>query len=85
MKLSCDEATTICDKNQYKEASLFEKLKLSLHLLVCKKCGRYSKQNNIMSTCYSQYKNSHQQKKYHLTENDKKQLASKILKEIKQL
>ena len=36
--INCDEATTICDKNQYKEASFWEKLKLGIHIFICKKC-----------------------------------------------
>ena len=52
MKLTCNQATTICDKSQYKEASFWELLKLNLHLFLCKKCGKYVKQNSIMSKCY---------------------------------
>jgi hypothetical protein len=52
MKLNCDEATTICDKNQYGEASFWEKVKLNIHVFLCKKCGMYSKQNYIMTRCY---------------------------------
>ena len=47
--ISCDEATTICTKNQYKEASFWEKIKLNIHLLTCKICGLYSKQNTKLS------------------------------------
>lgn len=56
MKISCDEATTICDKSQYREASFMERIKLSLHLFICKTCGLYSKQNNVMSKCYGKLK-----------------------------
>ena len=47
--ISCDEATTICTKNQYKEASFLEKVKLNIHLLNCKICGLYSKQNTKLT------------------------------------
>ena len=50
--ISCDEATTICDKSQYKEASFFEIIQLKLHFLVCKVCALYSKQNNFLSKLY---------------------------------
>lgn len=53
MKLTCNQATTICDKSQYKEASFWELLKLNLHLFLCKKCGKYVKQNSIMTKCYN--------------------------------
>ena len=47
--LSCDKATTICDKNQYREASVLDKARLILHLLICKYCRDYSKQNSAMT------------------------------------
>ena len=55
MKLTCDEATTICDKSQYGAASLLEKVKLNIHVMLCKKCGLYSKQNDIMTKCYKKH------------------------------
>lgn len=47
--INCDEATTICTKNQYKEASFFEKIQLNIHLLRCKICGIFSKQNTTLT------------------------------------
>ena len=49
MKISCDEATKICDKNQYEEGSLWEKIKLNIHIFLCKKCDLYSKQKPVIS------------------------------------
>ncbi|MDD7915562.1 hypothetical protein [Polaribacter ponticola] len=49
LKITCDEATTICDKSQYKEASLFELIKLNFHFIGCKICRLYTKQNSKMS------------------------------------
>jgi hypothetical protein len=56
MKLSCDEATKLCDKSQYDEITFLEKMKLNFHLFLCKKCGLYSKQNKIMTKCYHDFK-----------------------------
>ena len=56
MKLTCDEATTICDKSQYGEASLWDLIKLNLHIFMCKNCSLYSKQNSLMSKCYQKQK-----------------------------
>lgn len=47
--INCDEATKICNKNQYKEASFFEKVKLVLHMAICKHCRQYSAQNTILT------------------------------------
>ena len=53
--ISCDEATTICDKNQYGEASLSEKISLNIHLIICKYCKQYTKQNGLMSQIFGKY------------------------------
>ena len=45
----CEEANHVCDKSQYKEASLWEKIKLSLHLIYCKACRKYTKNNKRLS------------------------------------
>tara|TARA_B110000046_G_scaffold165254_1_gene181398 strand:+ start:37906 stop:38169 length:264 start_codon:yes stop_codon:yes gene_type:complete len=52
LHITCNEATTICDKSQYKEASLIEKIKLNLHFLVCKICRLYTNQNKRMSDLF---------------------------------
>jgi hypothetical protein len=71
MKLTCDEATAICDKSQYKEASLWEKIKLSIHLFLCKKCGLYSKQNKVMSSCYQKLKDAERSNTTQLKKEEK--------------
>jgi len=78
MKLTCDEATLICDKNQYKEATLWEKIKLSIHIFICKKCGLYSKQNNIMTKCYDIHKDAESKKVHCLSEPEKKHLEKEL-------
>ena len=47
--VKCDEANHVCDKAQYKNASLWEKTKLILHLICCFTCRKYTK-NNIKLT-----------------------------------
>lgn len=51
-EITCDEATTICDKNQYGEATFMDKLKLNLHFLKCKVCSLYTKQNTALTKIY---------------------------------
>jgi glutamate synthase domain-containing protein 2 len=85
MKLSCDEATCICDKSQYKEASFFEKIKLNLHLLLCKKCGMYTKQNGIMSKCIEKYKHREHQKKCCLSAEEKGVIEQQLKNKKEQL
>jgi hypothetical protein len=46
----CEKAATICNKTQYREATFIEKLKLQFHLLMCKTCSAFSKQNSEFTT-----------------------------------
>jgi hypothetical protein len=43
--ITCDEAAIICNKKQYKEATFIEKIKLVMHLLICKTCSSFSRKN----------------------------------------
>ena len=75
--ISCEEATIICTKNQYKEASFKEKIKLNLHVIRCKLCGLFSKQNAKLSKVCE----VHLEKAkcdYTLSENDKEKLKQKL-------
>ena len=75
--ISCDEATTICTKNQYKEASFWEKIKLNIHLLTCKICGLYSKQNTkLTEVCDKHLHKVECENK--LSEKDKEVLKKKL-------
>lgn len=78
MKLTCDEATAICDKSQYKEASLWEKIKLNIHLFLCKKCGLYSKQNKVMSSCYQKLKDVECSKTIQLKQEEKEFMEQEL-------
>lgn len=55
-KLTCDEATTICDKSQYGKATFKELVKLQFHFLGCKICALYTKQNTLLSRVLNQNK-----------------------------
>jgi len=79
MKINCDEATTICDKSQYKEAGFWEIIKLNIHLFLCKKCGLYSKQNGVMTKCYEKYKNKNVAEKRCLCEKEKEQMEQELI------
>lgn len=55
LKLTCDEATTICDKNQTGEASIKELIKLNIHFLKCRICPLYTKQNITLTNFYKAF------------------------------
>lgn len=46
----CEKAANICNKTQYREATFIEKLKLRFHLLMCKTCSAFSKQNSTLTS-----------------------------------
>lgn len=80
--LTCDEATTICDKNQYGEATFLEKVKLNLHFLSCKICFKYTKQNMKLTRIYKSHAKNCKSLKHCMSEEDKLALKEK-LKNIK--
>lgn len=47
--IPCDEANHVCDKNQYKEANLWEMIKLNIHLMYCKACRKYTINNTKLT------------------------------------
>jgi hypothetical protein len=49
MMLSCDKATFYVTKREYQKLSCKDKLQLNMHLMGCKLCRAFSKQNVIIS------------------------------------
>ncbi|GAL90326.1 hypothetical protein JCM19538_91 [Jejuia pallidilutea] len=47
--IPCDEANHVCDKTQYKDATLWEKVKLNIHLIYCRACREYTKNNSKLT------------------------------------
>lgn len=74
LKITCDTATTICDKNQYGEASVKELIKLNIHLLRCRICAVYTKHNITMSNFYKVYSKSCKEVKHCLSAKEKEAL-----------
>ncbi|RKR14049.1 hypothetical protein CLV91_0118 [Maribacter vaceletii] len=70
--ISCEKAAVICNKAQYKEASLMEKIKLKFHLFMCKACSKHSKKNaELTSLC-------NKANLHILSDNDKLAMKSKL-------
>jgi hypothetical protein len=80
--ITCDEASTICDKSQYNEASFFEKIQLNLHFLICKICALYSKQNTKMSVLYKMKTKDCKKEKRCISQKEKA-ILKKQLEEFK--
>ncbi len=48
--ISCEKASVICNKTQYKEASFNERLKLRLHLILCDTCSKFAADNKKLTS-----------------------------------
>ncbi len=74
MMISCEKATIICNKAQYREATLFEILKLKIHVILCRTCAKFTKQNTeFTSLCEKANLKS-------LSEQDKLKMKQKLHK-----
>ncbi len=80
--ISCDEATMICDKNQYGEASLYDLIRLNFHFLRCKICALYTKQNMILTKAYKKRAGKAQQENHAtcLSHRDKDRFKEELKK-----
>jgi len=50
MKISCEEAATICHKSQYREAGFWDKILLRLHMYYCKNCSQFVRKNSRLTS-----------------------------------
>lgn len=82
-KITCDEATTICDKSQYGKATIMDIIKLRIHFLGCKICSLYTKQNTLMSKILN--KNKGGSSICSLTEADKEAMRLRFEEESAKL
>lgn len=78
LDITCDEATTICDKNQYSEATVLEKIKLQLHFLKCKICLLYTKQNMLLTKAYKKKAGDSNTHSLCLNDKDKEDLKKQL-------
>ena len=81
--ISCNEATTICDKTQYGEATLLEKIKLNIHFIRCKFCKMYTKHNTYLTRMLGIYsKDAHCGKEKCLSAKEKFEIEKEVEKRI---
>ena len=75
---SCEKAGCICDKCQYNEAHLWEKIKLRFHLLLCPKCRKYTAQNKKLTSLLKDAD------LYSLNEQEEEELKTKFFSQFQQ-
>ncbi len=72
MKISCEEAATICHKSQYRESSFWDRIRLQLHVYYCKNCSQFVKKNTrLTSLCNKAHLKA-------LTEEEKEEIKKKL-------
>ncbi len=72
----CGEAAHVCDKSQYRESSLFERMLMKMHHLMCRICRKHSSENGKLSEAINKSNVKV------LSEKDKSVLKEKIQQEI---
>ena len=82
INIECKEANEICNKAQYNEATSLEKLKLSLHLLTCKVCSLYTKQNKILTKVCKEKSNECNLHQFQLEQEEKQRLKDELKKQF---
>ena len=72
----CNKANATCDKCQYNEAPLWDRVKLLFHLLLCNNCRKYRQKNKKLTSLLQQANfNS-------LNKTEKKELHHRFLEEL---
>lgn len=82
--INCDEATTICDKSQYGDATLWEKIQLNWHIVICGFCKKYTRQNSLMTKLFDSYLEN-PCKKNELEKEEKAELERVLRKKLEEL
>lgn len=77
--IPCEEANHVCDKNQYKEASLLEMVKLNIHLIYCRVCRKYTVNNTKLSKALKKSKIQHLEPS---VKKSMKEDFEKVIKEV---
>lgn len=81
--ITCSEANEICNKSQYNEATIYEKIKLNLHLSLCKVCSLYTKQNQVLTKTLKYKANDCKLHRPTLSEEEKNKLKEELKKQFK--
>jgi len=81
LKITCREANEICDRSQYDEASFMDKVRLNLHLLSCKVCALYTKQNKLLTKNYKHKAQKCKLQTFELDDSAKEQLKEQLKKQ----
>lgn len=72
--IDCKKAGHVCDKVQYDESTLAEKIRLRIHILICGSCKKHSEKNvKLTKLC--------KEAKFQKMPEDKKQSLHRLINE----
>lgn len=77
-KINCQEGKMLCDKSQYNEITLWEKVKLNMYLILCGECRSYTANNNKLTQAIKS------PKVHTVTANEKNRLKERLAQEMNQ-
>ena len=77
-RITCNDAALICNKSQYKESSFLEKVKLNLHIISCKVCKQFVKQNSLLSKIFKQQTTLCKEEYFKMSFEDKEALKEEL-------
>lgn len=77
--LDCDVATLLITKREFVKLGKLDKLRLAMHLRVCKYCRQFAKQSSIISIQISELKKiDNKNLHHHLSEKQKISIINKL-------
>lgn len=79
-KISCKKASEMIEQEAIVPLSFYDKLKLKLHLMICKACQNYKKQSQLIDEFFSNTNNDPETEHFHIEENP--HLKETIIKKI---
>lgn len=81
--LTCEEATRLVSLKRYKKLTLRERMKLSMHLFVCKYCQRFAKFSDLVDDAIEHSCNTSPLSDQKLSEEKKHELYDLVNRENK--
>lgn len=80
LMINCKEASMLIEQKNGVSVTMFEKIKLKIHLLICKACANYVKQHSTIEKFISKYYQTNKNKDF-----DEKNLHALKMKIINNL
>ena len=74
--MSCQKTSYILEKEQVSKISLWEKISMKFHLMICSLCRKYKSDSKILGRILKGL--HHHETEHHLSEKEKLELKKKL-------